>query len=244
MLLTSFKSFNEILELHIWPRQWTLENYKEVLFQTRFARWFLNSVIVAAVTTSSVLFFCSLIGYTLVKLRFPGKKIIFWVILSTLMIPVEMLVIPWFVMSSRLDWVDSYWGLMFPTMITAFGIFLMRQFFQTLPSTLIDSSRIDGLSEFGIFRLIALPLVTPALSALGIFTFIKNWNAFLWPLVIVESPTMRTLPVGAALFSGEAGAAWNLIMTASALSILPVFIVFLFFQRNIIQGVVLSGIKG
>ena len=244
MILSSFKELREIFQLTIFPPTWSLDNYREVLVGTAFPRWFLNSLVVAGLTTLSVLFFCSLVGYTLTRLRFPGRNAIFLLILSTLMIPTEMLVIPWFVMSSQFGWVNSYWGLLFPGLIPAFGVFLMRQFFTTLPRDLFDAGRVDGVSEFGLFWRIGLPLVRPGLAALGIFTFIGNWNAFLWPLIIARSPNMRTVPVGMAFFSNEAGTAWHLIMAASALAIVPVLLVFFIFQRQIIEGVVLTGTKG
>lgn len=244
MLLSSFKNSREIFQYHFFPKDWTFANYQEVIFNTDFPRWFLNSVIVATITTVTVLFFCALVGYVLAKLRFPGKAFVFILILSTLMVPTEMLVIPWFVMSADYGWVNTYWGIAFPGLITGFGVFLMRQFFTTIPSDLFDAARIDGMHEFGLFWFIGLPLVRPALAALGIFSFIGNWNAFLWPLIIGKSPRMRTLPVGISAFSGEADTAWNLIMSASALAIVPVLIVFIIFQRQIIEGVVLSGVKG
>ena len=244
MVLSAFKDAREIFGFNFWPKTWTLENFREVLFDTDFPRWFLNSLIVAVATTTSVLFFCSLVGYTLTRLRFPGRNIVFVLILSTLMIPTEMLVIPWFVMSSEFGWVNTYWGIAFPGLIPAFGIFLMRQFFETLPRDLFDAARVDGMNEFGLFWYIGLPLVRPALAALGIFAFIGNWNAFLWPLIISKSAEMRTVPVGVALFSGEAGTAWNLIMATNAMAIIPVLIVFFIFQKQIIEGVVLTGTKG
>ncbi|MER3481033.1 MAG: sugar ABC transporter permease [Meiothermus sp.] len=244
MLLTSLKPFQEVFDLKLFPQSATLNNYRQVLLETQFPRWFFNSLVVAVITTLSVLFFDSLVGYTLAKLRFPGKGVIFVLILSTLMVPTEMLIIPWYVMSAENGWVNTYWGLLFPGLMSAFGVFLLRQFFQTLPGDLLDAGRMDGLSEFGVFWRVAFPLVRPALAALGIFTFLGNWNAFLWPLVIVQTAEMRTLPVGVALFSGEAGTAWNLIMAASSLAVLPVLLVFLFFQRQIIEGVVLTGVKG
>lgn len=244
MLISAFKDIREILGLNFFPKVWTLQNFQQVLFETRFPRWFWNSLVVAALTTLSVLFFCSLVGYTLTRLRFPGRRAIFILILSTLMVPTEMLVIPWYVMSTQFGWVNSYWGLIFPGLIPAFGVFLMRQFFQTLPRDLFDAARVDGVSEFGVFWRIGLPLVRSALAALGIFAFIGNWNAFLWPLIIAKTPGMRTVPVGIAFFSGEAGTAWNLIMAANALAILPVLLIFFIFQRQIIEGVVLTGTKG
>lgn len=244
MLISSFKDIREILGYNFFPKTWTLANYREVIFETPFPRWFLNSLIVAISTTASALFFCSLIGYTLTRMRFPGRQIIFILILSTLMVPTEMLVIPWFVMSSDYGWVNTFWGIAFPGIMPAFGVFLMRQFFQTLPRDVFDAARVDGMSEFGLFWFIGMPLVRPALAALGIFAFIGNWNAFLWPLIIAKSNTMRTIPVGVALFSGEAGTAWNLIMAASALAIIPVLIVFFVFQKQIIEGFALTGSKG
>lgn len=244
MLLTSLKPFQEIFDLKLFPQSATLDNYRQVILDTQFPRWFFNSLVVAVITTLSVLFFDALAGYTLAKLRFPGKGLIFVLILSTLMVPTEMLIIPWYVMSVKNGWVNTYWGLLFPGLMSAFGVFLLRQFFQTLPGDLLDAGRIDGLNEFGVFWRVAFPLVRPALAALGIFTFLGNWNAFLWPLVIVQTAEMRTLPVGVALFSGEAGTAWNLIMAASSLAVLPVLLAFLFFQRQIIEGVVLTGVKG
>jgi len=244
MLVSSFKDAREVLSPGFWPREFTLTNYIEVLTRTAFPRWFMNSMIVAVINTASVLFLCSLVGYVLATMRFPGKQFVFLAILSTLMVPTEMLVIPWFVMSAQFGWVDTYWGLLFPGLIPGFGVFLMRQFFQTLPRDLFDAGRIDGVSEFGLFLRIGLPLVGPGLAALGIFAFIGNWNAFLWPLIVVQSAAMRTVPVGIALFSGEAGAAWHLIMATSAMAIVPVLVVFVIFQRQIIEGVVLSGVKG
>jgi multiple sugar transport system permease protein len=244
MFLTSFKSFQDVFLPGFWPLNPTLENYGIVLSQTGFPRWFFNSILVAAATTVSVLFFDSLVGYTLAKLKFPGKEIVFVLILSTLMIPTEMLVIPWYVSAVKLNLTDSYLAIAMPGLISAFGVFLMRGFFEGIPDELFDAARIDGVSEFGLFWRIGLPLVKPALAALAIFSFLGNYNAYLWPLIIIGSPEMRTLPVCIALFSGEAGAQWHLIMTASSLAVIPVLAVFAFFQKQIIEGVVLTGVKG
>lgn len=243
MLASSLKPMTEIFDLRFLPASPTLQNYAEVLTRTRFPRWFANSLIVAAITTLSVAFFDSLVGYSLAKLRFPGRDFIFVLILATLMIPTEMLVIPWYVMSSANGWINTYWGIMFPGLITAFGIFLIRQFMSGVPDELLDAGRIDGVSEFGLYWRIALPQVKPAMAALCIFTFLGNWNAFLWPMIVIQTPDMRTLPVGIALFSGEAGSAWNLIMASSALAIVPVLLVFVMLQRQIIEGIVLTGLR-
>ena len=244
MIVSSLKNASEIYSLSLVPPNPSLANYREVLNETSFVRWFVNSLIVALITTASVAFFDSLVGYVLAKYRFPGRQLIFVVILSTLMVPTEMLVIPWYVMSINMGWTDSYWGIMFPGVISAFGIFLMRQFFMGVPNDLIDAARLDGFSEFRIFWKIALPLVKPALAALCIFTFLGNWNAYIWPLIVVRSDEMRTLPVGVAFFSSEAGSAFHLIMAAAAMATIPVIIVFLIFQRQIIKGIALTGVKG
>ena len=244
MIVSSLKSASEIYSLSLIPPNPSLANYREVLNDTSFARWFANSLLVAVITTASVAFFDSLVGYVLAKYRFPGRQLIFLLILSTLMVPTEMLVIPWYVMSINLGWTDSYWGIMFPGVISAFGVFLMRQFFFGVPNDLIDAARLDGFGEFRIFWKIALPLVKPAVAALCIFTFLGNWNAYIWPLIVVRSDNMRTLPVGIAFFSSESGSAFHLIMAAAAMATIPVIIVFLIFQRQIIKGIALTGVKG
>ena len=248
MILTSLKGVQEIFQLNFIPQNPTLTNYAEVLTRTKFLVWFGNSLLIATITTLSVLFFDSLVGYTLAKFDFPGKNLIFLLILSTLMIPTEMLVIPWFVGITDLKLLTSvpgaYFAIMFPGLISAFGVFLMKQFFESLPTDLLEAARIDGMGEFGIFWKIALPLVKPALASLAIFTFLGNWNAFLWPLIAIQQPQFRTLPVGTALFNGEAGTNWGLIMAASSLAVIPVLIVFAIFQKQIIDGIVLTGLKG
>jgi len=244
MIVSSLKHAEDIYSLSLIPTSPTLGNYGEVLEKTSYTRWFLNSLVVATITTASVAFFDSLAGYTLAKFRFPGSFLIFVLILSTLMVPTEMLVIPWYMMSIELNWTDSYWGIMFPGVISAFGVFLMRQFFTGVPGDLLDAARIDGFTEFQIFWKIALPLVKPAVSALCIFTFLGNWNAYIWPLIVVRSENMRTLPVGIAFFSSEAQSSFHLIMAAAALATIPVLIVFIIFQKQIIKGIVLTGIKG
>jgi multiple sugar transport system permease protein len=245
MVATSFKQPSDIYTLSLLPTQPTLDNYVTALTRFPFPRWFGNSLLVAGVTTLSVAFFDSLAGYVLAKLEFPFKNIIFIAILCTLMVPTEMLVIPWYILSVDYHLTDTYWGIMFPGIMSAFGVFLMRQFMQGVPGELLDAGRIDGLGEFGLFWRIALPLVTPAVAALCILTFLGNWNAFLWPLIVIQDPLMRTLPVGLSQFSyGEAGSRWELIMTGASIATVPVLIVFAIFQRHIIRGVALTGLKG
>lgn len=244
MFFSSLKSMAEIYQMTFLPQSPTLHNYEYVFAFSLFPRWFLNSLIVALVTTVSVIFFDSLTGYTLAKYDFPGKNVIFILILSTLMIPTEMLVIPWYTMSRQLNWLDTYWGIMFPGMTSAFGIFLMRQFIKGVPDDLIDAARIDGMSEFGIFVKVVMPLVRPAIATLAIFNFIGNWNAFLWPLIVSSTSDMYTLPVGLAYFSSENLMQWELVMTGASVSIMPLIVFFVIFQRYIVKGIALTGLKG
>ena len=244
MLSTSLKSNAEVYELSLLPRAPTLANYRRLAGASGFPRWFLNSLAIAVVTTASVLFFDSLVGYTLAKFRFRGRRVVFLAILSTLMIPTEMLVLPWYVMSKNLGWLDTYWGIMFPGMMTGFGTFLMKQFFESVPDELLEAARVDGLGEFQIWWRIAMPLVGPALSALAIFTFLGNWTAFLWPLISTTKRELYTLPVGFASFSGEFQREWEMVMAGASVATLPVLLVFLLLQKYIVRGVMLAGIKG
>ena len=244
MIATSFKQPWDVYNLSIIPPEPTLYNYQRLLEGSNFPRWFFNSFVVSTAVTLSVLFFDSLVGYALCKFKFRFKNLIFITILSTMMIPTEMLVIPWYIMSRGLGWADSYWGIMFPGIMTGFGTFLMRQFFQNVPDDLIDAGRIDGLNEFQIWWKIAIPLVKPAISALAIFTFLGNWNAFLWPLIVTSDSNLYTLPVGLAFFSGEFQTEWEMVMTGASVATVPVLIVFLIFQKQIVRGIALTGLKG
>lgn len=244
MFSTSLKTASQVYDLRLIPAEPTLQNYATILADGRFLRWFMNSMIVAVVVTVSNVFFDSLVGYTLAKFQFRGRYFIFLAILSTLMIPTEMLVIPWYLMSSKLGWLDSYWGIMFPGMMTAFGTFLMKQFFEGVPNDFLEAARVDGLNEFQIWWKIAMPLVTPALSALAIFTFLGNWTAFFWPLIVSTSPELYTLPVGLSSFAVEQSIQWEMIMTGAAIATLPTLIVFMLLQRYIVRGVMLAGLKG
>jgi len=244
MVATSFKQPWDVFNLSLIPPEVTFSNYIRLFGKSDFPRWFLNSFVVGLLVTFSVLFFDSLVGYILCKFNLRKKKIIFILILSTMMIPTEMLVIPWYIMSNKWGWVNSYWGIMFPGIMTGFGTFLMRQFFQGVPDELLDAARIDGLNEFQIWWKVAMPLVKPAISALAIFTFLGNWNAFLWPLIVISETKLYTLPVGLAFFSGEFQTEWEMVMTGASVATIPVLIVFLIFQKQIIKGIALSGLKG
>ena len=244
MISTSFKTGADVFSLGVIPKNPTFENYVNIWTESKFSRWLLNSLWVATFSTASVLFFDSLVGYTLAKFTFRGQTIVFVAILSTLMIPTEMLIIPWYMMSREFGWIDTYWGIAFPGLMTGFGTFLMRQFFMGLPDELIEAARIDGWSEFAIWTKIAMPLVVPALSALAIFHFLGNWTAFIWPLIVTNDPDLYTIPVGLASFNGEFQTDWEVVMTASCLATLPTLLFFLLLQKFIIRGVMLAGLKG
>ncbi|CAM3698890.1 carbohydrate ABC transporter permease [Alicyclobacillus pomorum] len=246
MLLSSVKSLPDFYTFSFFPHSIDWSGYLYVFQQTNYLRWYLNSLIVAVCVTTSGLVFDSLAGYALAKYKVPGVTAVFLLILSTLMIPTEMLVIPWYVMGSQLNWIDTFWGVMFPGMMEAFGVFLMRQFMLGVPNDLLDAARIDGLSEFKIWWRVAMPQVKLALSALGILTFLGNWNAYLWPVIATTTDPMRTLPVGISLYASadNGGIQWNTIMGMSTLAVIPIIIVFLVFQRRIVEGIALTGVKG
>ena len=245
MLATSFKASGTWYNLSLLPEVFTLEHYQQLLTESLLPRWYINSIIVAVVTTISVSFFSSLTGFVFAKYKFFGRELLFTLILATIMIPTEMLIIPWYVDIARLGWIDNLLGIMMPGMLTAFGVFVMRQFMSNVPDELLDAGRIDGVSEFGLFWRICLPLARPALAVVAIFTFLGQWNDFLWPLIVVNSDTNLTLQVGLSRITAtEAGADWGGTMSGAALASLPMLIVFFIFQRQIISGMKLSGLKG
>lgn len=246
MILSAFKSLPEFYSFDFFPQKWNTSAFAFIFQQTSYVRWYANSLIVGVIVTASELFFCSLIGYTLAKFKFRGRGAVFLLILSTLMVPTELLVIPWYVMSAQLHWTDTFWGIMFPGMMDGFGVFLMRQFMMGIPDDLLDAARIDGMSEFMIYLRVALPQVKSSLSALGILSFLGNWNAYLWPVIVISTESMRTLPVGISLYSSAdngGGLQWNVIMAMSTLAVIPIVIVYFIFQRRIIEGIALTGIK-
>ena len=244
MVSATFKSGAEVYSLNLIPRTFTLENYNQVINSYQFPRWFLNSLLVGGVCTVSVLLFDSLTGYVFSKFRFRGKQIMFIMILSTMMIPTEMMIIPWYLLISRFGFNNTYLSVIFPSLCTAFGVFLTKQFFMGVPTDLLEAARIDGMGELRIFFSVAMPLIKPALSALGIFTFLNVWNGYLWPVIALDKSDMYTITVGLSWFSSEARQAWELIMAGASISTVPILIVFIIFQRRIIEGIQLAGLKG
>lgn len=245
MVLASFKSLPEILTYPptVLPKSLRTAAYQTVLTESNYPRYFLNSVIVASISVISILFTSSLAGYAFAKFRFPGRNVLFIVVLATLMIPFQVRVIPLYVLASDLGILNSYAGLVLPSLVDAFGIFLMRQFMQSIPTDLMDAARADGASEPRIFVSIVLPLVKPALSALAIFTLIVSWESFLWPLLVASSTELYTLPLGLGQFAGKFLTRVDLQMAASTLTVLPLLIVFLIMQRRFIEGIATTGGK-
>jgi len=240
------------------PRHLRWENYTDALVRLSFARYFLNSLVVAGMATASVLVLDSLAGYAFAKLRFPGRNVLFLFILGTVMIPVQVTMIPIFIMFRSVPLVggndlfggggtgliDTYPALIVPWMATTFGTYLMREFFSMLPGELTDAARIDGCGELGIFTRIYLPLAKPALATVGVLTFTEVWNNFLWPLIMTTSPGMRTLQLALSAFKGQYFTEWHLLMAATVITCLPVFLIYLLGQRYFVQGIALTGFKG
>lgn len=219
--------------------------YARVLSEIPFFSFLWNSLIVATTITLGTLFTSSLAGYIFGKFDFWGRNILFLGILATMMVPFEVILIPVYIIVRDLGMLNSLTALIIPRLVSAYGIFLMRQFMMGIPTALVDAARIDGCSEFGIYSRIVLPLSKPALSALGIFIFMFSWDDFLWPVLVIDDMAKRTLPLGLALFRQTFGTLdWNVIMAGTLLSILPVLIVFFAAQKNFIEGITLSGLKG
>ena len=204
----------------------------------------LNSLVVALAVTAWHIFFDTMAGYAFAKRRFPLRNVLFWIILSTLMIPIHVTIIPLYIVTRQLGLLDSLLALILPGTATAFGIFLMRQYIQTLPSELEDAARIDGCGEFGVFWHVILPLSKPAMAALAIFTFVRHWNDFLWPLIALHKPQNYTLTVGVANLQGEFMTDWGIIFAGAALAALPMIAFFLLFQKYFLDGVRMGAVKG
>ena len=246
MVLGSFKTQGELLRVPPtwWPAQLTTQNYDDLFSKANFPRYFLNSTIVALVVTAGNLTFCSMIGYALAKLRFKGRNAVFLLVMATLMIPGMVTFVPLFVLVTNAGLANSYPGLILPFLVSPFGVFLMRQFFSSLPDDLMDAGRVDGSGELGIFARIMLPLTKPALATLGILTFLGSWNNFLWPLVIAQTEDKYTLPVALALYStGQNAQNFGLLMAGAVVVVVPVLVMFLAFQRHVTKGIAITGIK-
>lgn len=221
------------------------QNYVDAFQFAPFGRYFLNSLFVALVGTLVVVVASSLSAYAFARLRFRGREQLFVLFLGTLMVPQEVLIVPMYWLMQALGWVDSYWALIFPWAFTAFGTFLLRQFFLTVPEELEEAARVDGCGPFGSFLRIMLPLARPAIAVLTVFTFIAFWGSFLWPLIITNSVDQKgTVPLGLAQFVGQQGTQWNLMMAASILAMLPTVLLVILLQKHLVRGLLVTGLGG
>lgn len=246
MLSSSLKMPDKIFSVPVQliPNPVRFENYTEAIELAPLGRYFLNSIFVGFAITAISLFFSTLAGFGFSKYRFWGSKALFIAVLSTLMIPFQVIMIPLFVIVRNFGWLNEYAGLIIPAAISGFGVFLMRQFILSIPDELLDAARIDGASEPGIFWYVILPLCKPPLTALGIFTFLDNWNNLLWPLIVVTKVEMRTIALGLTEYQTVHGTSYHYLMAAATLATIPILILFVFLQRQFIRGVLISGMKG
>lgn len=245
MISTSLKQSASVFEL---PPQWIpnpfdWKNYTEIWDLMPFGRFFFNSLFIALCVTAGQLFTSSLAGYAFARMSFRGRDKLFLAYLATLMIPYAVTMIPVFLILRNLGWIDTYKALILPGIFTAYGTFMMRQFFMSIPKDLEEAAFIDGCSHFGIYFKIILPLSKPILATLGTFTFIGSWRNFMWPLIVTNSDEMRTLPVGLSAFQGQYMTDWPLLMATAIFVMTPLVIVFLFNQRFFVESFKLSGIK-
>lgn len=271
LVSASFQNLDEIFSAspHWIPHHATVAGYRQFLNLGHLTtaqrgqgtgdwRWFANSAFVATSVTVLQTFFNALAAYVFAKRKFPGRNAIFMVFLATMMVPGQVTLIPNYIITKHIPlfggndilgngghgWLDSYWGLIMPGTVSAFGIFLLRQYMLSIPDELLDAARIDGANEFRIFWSVVVPLCAPALAASAIFTFQAAWEDFLWPLIIISNPDRYTVPLGLALFVVKNETSWNLLFAGSVISTLPMVLIFAIFQRRFIKGIALSGLKG
>jgi len=245
MLVTSIETVAEIRHFPpvLIPGGIEWGNYETVLRDAPFARWFVNTMVVTVVCVVGNLVFCSLAGYAFARLRFAGRDIVFILLLTTLMVPFQVVMIPTFLIVRSAGLIDTLGALILPNLATAFGVFMMRQFFRTLPVELEDAARIDGASRFGVLVRILLPLSAPALATLAVITFMWTWNDFLWPLITIYSEDKMTLQLGLTTFQGAHQTNTALLMAANVMSMLPILLVFFLAQRWFVRGIATSGLK-
>lgn len=246
MLSASFKPQREIFALPItlFPQNPTYQNYLTLFSHYPFFRWVANSLIVSGTVVLGSLFLASLGGFAFAKYRFPAQRFLFGLVLLAMMLPLQVMLVPLFLILVRLDWINSYQGMIVPGFIQAFGLFYMRQYIMGIPSELMDAGRIDGCSEFRIYWQIILPIARPALAVLAILFFTGSWNDFLWPLIVLTSGEMFTLTLAIASFVGPYDVEYGTIMAGSFLGTVPILILFLFMQRQFIAGLTSGSLKG
>lgn len=244
LLSISLRGSENVYSFNLIPKDPTLENFVHTWKAFGFARAFANSVFVAVLVVACNILFCSMAAYPLARIKFPGSQFVFFLILSTMMIPFQLNMVPLYLLCLKLRLTDSYLGLVIPGAVGAFGIYLVKQYYQTIPKDLEEAARIDGAGEFGIWWRIMFPLTKPAIAAMAIFVFVANWSSFLWPLIILDDEKKFTLPIAVAKLSGAFVDRTQYIAAGSVIAVLPIIIFFFFLQRYFIGGLTLGSVKG
>jgi multiple sugar transport system permease protein len=245
MFLASFKPSLEIIKMppNFFPKKFTLINYQTIFERLRFWRYILNSIIVSGSITVIAVFSSSIAGFVFTKFKFPGKEVIFVLFLAGLMIPFSIIVMPLFLFVSATGMQNTYFGLILPLCVSPFGIFLMRQFMEGIPNDLVEAARIDGAGNLWIYSRVIVPLAAAGMGAVAVFTFLWSWNQLWWPLMVVSKEAMRTLPLGVAALTFQIAKRYDMIVTGASLAVFPVMVVFIFAQRTLIKGMMLTGLK-
>jgi multiple sugar transport system permease protein len=244
MVSAAFKGTDDLYSLSLIPQHPTLDNFIYVLTEADFPRWIFNSFFVSIVVSLAGLWFHSMAGYALARLRFPGRGILFFLLFSTYLVSFPVIIVPLFMLIKALGWINSYTGLIVPAIFNVFGIFLLRQFYLSIPREMEEAAVIDGAGYWRVYWIIILPLSRPILAALFVFFFLANWNAFLWPLTITRDPELYVVQVGIMSFRQQYTSAQNLVMAGSVIVALPTVLLFLLFQRQLIESIKTSGMTG
>lgn len=246
MLTTSLKPKKEVLQntVSLFGSYFAVENYTRAWTAFPFGKYLFNSILVGLVTSLLTVITSAMAAYAFARLKFKHRDGIFFIYLATLMVPLQVTIIPLYIILRTLGWHDSYTALIIPPAFTAFGVFMLRQFFLTIPTEIEEAAKIDGCSRFQIFTTIILPMSKPGLASLAIFTFVNLWKSFFWPLIVTATDAHKTLPLGLYMFSGQYGTDWSALMAATAISIIPGVIFYIIFQRSLVQGISLSGMGG
>ncbi|GHJ37696.1 sn-glycerol-3-phosphate transport system permease protein UgpE [Streptomyces sp. TS71-3] len=243
MMTSAFKTRSTVTDGRLIPREFTVDNFVYVFTEVPFARYLWNSFLISAVITIAALFFHSMAAYALARLRFPGRETIFLAIFSTLLVTIPVVLIPLFLVARELHLLNSYAGLIIPAIFNAFGIFLLRQFYLGLPKELEEAAIVDGCGHWRVYWNIVLPMSRPVLSALAVFFFLANWNAFVWPLVSTNDESLTVVQLGIASFQTQYSSNWNYILAAATIAALPMLALFFAFQRQIVESIKTSGMK-
>lgn len=246
LLLSSLKFEQDIVQYppKLWPTVFTMEQYISVWKKLPMLTMFKNTLIFATSVTLSNCLLCAMAGYAFARLSFRGRKVLFIIIIMTMMFPFQIYMIPLYILEAKIPILDTFWGLILPRLTWGYGIYLMRSFFVSLPGDLEEAARIDGASEYRIFWKIMLPLCKPAVLTIGIMTFVNNWNDLAYPLLLTNSVNMRTLSAGLAMFVGQRIIEYGATLAASMISLIPLLIIYMFLQRYFVKGIALSGMKG